>query len=556
MAKVRRTFRGQSYVVPGWLFVNLVRLISALTLSACGNLRTGPTAIPAQVVFATPVAEIVDGVRLTAPVHTWDGYGEAVDVRGDVLVIGANDGNHYGPGSAYVYRFLGGAWQPEAQLTASDRNEGQGFGGSVALGEGIIAIGAPGNTYPKAKGYPSAVYVFEYDGQSWVEAAKLTPAPSDQDTDPEAADWLRERMRRNAFGAQVAVDGDTVAAGGDMTADSVYVFQRGEDGWHEQARLPIPGSPGRELYVGSLTLFGDSLAVSALYVTPESEQASFLTANVIIYVFERVGSTWEESFRFTPDGGQLDYLFPYELNVGASVALGGSSGQAKRLAVGLPGFPDLSGVQGAQGVRLWGSRADIPEIPESRREYGSVYIFERGENGGWSQQVTLLPAGWDNPPGPAPASLFSSSPPVGTPLQTPPPPTPGPGSSSPDSLSATSEVQGNGDVAAVMASFVFPGDVYSENPEISFFGATVDLDENLLAVTAGYANATYVFEHQGQDWLYRFRIAPRPEKAGLWEDFAQVVTISGETVLLGTPGEFGDAAYVFDLCVQPSGICR
>ncbi len=107
-----------------------------------------------------------------------------------------------------------------------------------------------------------------------------------------------------------------------------------------------------------------------------------------------------------------------------------------------------------------------------------------------------------------------------------------------------------------MASFVFPGDVYSENPEISFFGATVDLDENLLAVTAGYANATYVFEHQGQDWVYRFRIAPRPEEPGLWEDFAQVVTISGETVLLGTPGEFGNSAYVFSLCVQPSGICR
>jgi len=107
-----------------------------------------------------------------------------------------------------------------------------------------------------------------------------------------------------------------------------------------------------------------------------------------------------------------------------------------------------------------------------------------------------------------------------------------------------------------MASFVFPGDVYSENPEISFFGATIDLDDDLLVVTAGYANATYVFEHQGQDWLYRFRIVPRPEKAGLWEDFAQVVTISGDTLLLGTPGEFGDAAYVFDLCVQPSGICR
>jgi hypothetical protein len=359
-------------------------------------------------------------------------------------------------------------------------------------------------------------------------------------------------MRRNAFGALVAADGDTVAVGGDLTTASVYVFQRGEDGWHEQARLPIPGSPGRAPYVGALTLFGDTLAVSALYVTPESEQAPFLTANVIVYLFERVGSTWEESFQFVPDGDQVDYVFPYELYVGASVALGGSSSQANRLAVGLPGFPDWSGAD----VRpLVGFGSNTTKLPESRRQYGSVYILERGEDGGWSQQVTLLPAGWDNPPGPAPASLFSSSPSAGTPLQTPPPPTLGP-TSSPDSLSATSEAQGSAATAAAMASFVFPGDIYSENPEISFFGATVDLDENLLAVTAGYANATYVFERQGQDWVYRFRIAPRPEEPGLWEDFAQMVTISGETVLLGTPGEFGDAAYVFDLCVQPSGICR
>jgi hypothetical protein len=134
-----------------------------------------------------------------------------------------------------------------------------------------------------------------------------------------------------------------------------------------------------------------------------------------------------------------------------------------------------------------------------------------------------VPVGWDRPPGPG--SLLSHSASAETPA--------------PD-----------------RDSFVFPGDVYSENPEISFFGETVDLDENLLAVTAGYANATYVFERRGQDWLYQFRIAPRPEEPGLWEDFAQRVTISGDTLLLGTPGEFGDAAYVFDLCAQPSGICR
>ena len=97
------------------------------------------------------------------------------------------------------------------------------------------------------------------------------------------------------------------------------------------------------------------------------------------------------------------------------------------------------------------------------------------------------------------------------------------------------------------ASFVFPGHLWSANPEISFFGATVDLDGDQLAVTGGFANATYIFERGGKGWVYRFSIKPINEKLELWEDFAQVVKIDGHTLLLGTPSEFGNSAYVFDL---------
>lgn len=102
-------------------------------------------------------------------------------------------------------------------------------------------------------------------------------------------------------------------------------------------------------------------------------------------------------------------------------------------------------------------------------------------------------------------------------------------------------------LSAFYASFVFPGHLFSEAPEISFFGATVDLDQNQLAVTAGFANATYIFERRDEDWVYRFSITPGQQKEELWEDSAQVVAISGRTLLLGTPSEFGNSAYVFRL---------
>jgi hypothetical protein len=378
----------------------------------------------------------------------------------------------------------------------------------------MIAVGAPGNASPAAGGYTGAVYLFEYDGQAWIEKAKLTSGRLDLETLQRKADpSLCRRMNPRIYGAHVALEGDTLAVGGDSSTNSVYIYQRGENGWGEQARLAIPGMPERELTMASMDLVGDTLALSALYSLPQAETDLLLPGKVIVYIFERNEDSWGESFRFTPEEGEMDLLFLPEVNVGASVAISGEAGQADLLAIGLPGFPDWTG---EVDPALIGVGADQPEFPESNRKAGAVYLFERGEDGGWEPQATLRPAGWENPPGPG--SMKSMNP------------------------SSTEK-----------SAFVFPGDLFSADPEISFFGATVDLDGDRLAVTAGFANATYVFERQGQDWEYHFRIIPTRVGEGLWEDYAQIVAIGGCSVLLGTPGEFGNSAYVFDLCASTGG---
>lgn len=106
---------------------------------------------------------------------------------------------------------------------------------------------------------------------------------------------------------------------------------------------------------------------------------------------------------------------------------------------------------------------------------------------------------------------------------------------------------GNVDSEVSVTDYVFPGHFYSEDPEVSFFGTTVDLEGSKLVVTVGYTNITYIIEQQDEDWMTRFKIKPLSPDGLLWEDFAQVAALSGDTLLLGTPGEFGEAAYVFDL---------
>ncbi|MBK8900267.1 MAG: hypothetical protein IPM53_03720 [Anaerolineaceae bacterium] len=507
-------------------------LFIGLLVSACS--LPEQTTDPLEVSFATPEAEIEGGVRLVPTEHRWDGYGEAVDVIGDVLAVGASEWNPCGHGSVYVYRASGEVWPLEAQLTASDRDEfsqqarlyeGQRFGTAVAVGEGIIAVGAPGNELSSTGASPGAVYLYEYDGRTWVETAKLMPDSLDNDAaQSELTPGFCGRFRPKQFGALVALEGDTLAVGGDASG-LVYIFQRGDNGWQEQARVPIPAMSGKELYMASLSLFGDTLALSAFYVSPQEQpqdSVPVLSGTVMVYVFERMGDVWEVSFRFAPEEGDADLLFFPEVNVGASVALSGEANGANRLAIGLPGFPDLTG--GLNPALAGGNLEEMPAFPPSNRQTGAVYLFERAETG-WTWRVTLKPAGWAIPPGPG---SFPSAP---THLE---------------------EGQENAPETGLMASidlsdFVFPGQIYSEAPEITFFGATVDLGGDRLAVTAGFANATYVFERQDGSWVYRFSVKPANEKMEVWEDSAQVVRISGPILLLGTPSEFGNSAYVFRL---------
>jgi len=101
--------------------------------------------------------------------------------------------------------------------------------------------------------------MYEFDGESWVETVKLTAEQPDNTEIKFGMDAFA-RFRLSLFGSLVALDGETLAVGGDSGAQSVYVYQRNEDGWQEQARLQIPSKPGKELYMASMDLFGNTMA--------------------------------------------------------------------------------------------------------------------------------------------------------------------------------------------------------------------------------------------------------------------------------------------------------
>ncbi len=67
-------------------------------------------------------------------------FGVAVDVLGDQIAVGAQDGNL---GIAYTFERDGASWSETAMLVASDGMDNDDFGEAVAVGGGEVFVGAP-----------------------------------------------------------------------------------------------------------------------------------------------------------------------------------------------------------------------------------------------------------------------------------------------------------------------------------------------------------------------------------------------------------------------------
>jgi len=162
-------------------------------------------------------------------------YGNAVDVDGDVIVVGAfnDDDNGSNSGSAFVYRWSGSLWNEEDKITASDAAAADEFGTSVSVSGDMVVVGAPEND--DGGGASGSAYQFSWNGATWDQDYKLLPS------DPPAG----------RFGIFVGVDGDVTIVGAyqnnetDSTAGAAYIFTGDCDpGYYGTNCDPCPGGAG------------------------------------------------------------------------------------------------------------------------------------------------------------------------------------------------------------------------------------------------------------------------------------------------------------------------
>lgn len=201
--------------------------------------------------------------KLTNPENAGqDSYAYSVAVSGDTAVVGdyLESGSGVNRGAAHIYeRNLGGRnnWGEVTRLIASDADDNDMFGLSVAIDGDFIVVGALGKDYATG-----AAYVFQRNQggpDNWGEVAILTAS------DAEVGD---------KFGYSVGVSGDTIVVGANYEdgagniRGAAYIYQRnlgGENNWGEAGKLAASDTADMDEFGCSVAISGDSVIVGAPY---------------------------------------------------------------------------------------------------------------------------------------------------------------------------------------------------------------------------------------------------------------------------------------------------
>lgn len=212
------------------------------------------------------------------------------------------------------------------------------FGYSVASSGNLLVVGAPALGFPPTS--PGAAYVYQRSGSAWTLQARLTPANG---------------LPGDAFGAAVAIDGNTIVVGSptDGTVGFAYIFVLINGVWVQQPDILRPSDNATFAnFASSVAISKETIAVGA----PFTSQGS-------VYVYVRSATTgfWD------PQGKPLT-----------------------------PG--DASGLSLGRSVTIAGDTI-VAGAPRTSNFAGAAYVFARTA-GAWTRTATLAPspslsnAGW------------------------------------------------------------------------------------------------------------------------------------------------------------------
>ena len=233
-------------------------------------------------------------------------FGVTVAVDGDSVVVGSKSSK------VYVFTKPQSGWPDDsmainetAVLTASDTTAPDGFGEAVAISGDTIVVGAASRDETSGGDTLSDIggaYIFvKPETTGWSTATSQTatlqgPTTGDQPSNRAAGDF---------FGRSVAIDGDNVVVGA-PAKKTAYLFVKPAGGWTETLEPTAPLN-------GEGTGFGWSVDIDDDTIVVGEHQNN--TGPGAAYVFTGSGGSWSELTKLSGLGADLDDQFGYSVAV-------------------------------------------------------------------------------------------------------------------------------------------------------------------------------------------------------------------------------------------------
>jgi len=230
-------------------------------------------------------------------------FGVAVSVDDGVIATGAIGNSDFGESSGCAYLHQASTGNYIAKLRANDSSQGDEFGASIDIHNGIVVVGAPGDDDNGDES--GSVYVF--DVSSGTQLYKLLP------TDGAADD---------RFGVAVAIFNNTIAVGatGDgqngIQSGSVYLFDV-VSGVQVAKLLAEDGAPN-DLFGGSVDLDSGKIVAGA---TGDDDLG---TGSGSAYVFDITTGT--QLAKILPESGASGDQFGISTAIQSNLVVVGATG--------------------------------------------------------------------------------------------------------------------------------------------------------------------------------------------------------------------------------------
>jgi choice-of-anchor B domain-containing protein len=314
-----------------------------------------------------------------------DGFGSAIAVRGNLMVVGAP--SHGTGGAAYVFtRAEDGMWSQARRMSAPNPGDGDAFGSAVGIGGNAILVAAPGSD--SAKG---TVYAFSRGSDNPAVVASGT----------EAGVRLGSALSLDGPRALIGAPG-RIPLGGfgggppGFKTGSAAIYERREGGVWEQAATLDVGTDTVMAYGYAVHLAGNEAYVSS----PLANRG-----RGVVYAFAQDGDAWpvKQKIQTASATGQQAFGFTFgvagdRMLVGAPILQGGAGAvytfdrnadgwtekqKLSATSLGMGGFFGSSIGLGSDLAVVGGPMADFFE--------GTGYVYHRdAASGDWTASGTVV----------------------------------------------------------------------------------------------------------------------------------------------------------------------